>query len=70
MERNLYIKTSTVSETYTASGSLNSDSAANAALAESNLNIDWTVNQYIIAAFQNAAVGNSTVMSSLIIQKY
>jgi len=70
MERNLYIKSSTVSETYTASGSLNSDSAANAALAESNLNIDWTINQYIIAAFKNAAVGDSTVMSSLIIQKF
>jgi len=70
MERNLYIKSSTVSETYIASGSLNSDSAANAALANSNLNIDWTVNQYIINAFQNAAVGDSTVMSSLIIQKF
>ena len=70
MERSLYIKSTTNSETilstFTASGSEPGVFATN----QSNLNINWAVNQYIIAAFQNAAVGNSTVMSSLIIQKY
>ncbi len=68
-ERNLYIKSTTVSETIDVTTSISSDANVSSANANSNLNIDWTVNQYIIAAFQNAAVGNSTVMSSLIIQK-
>lgn len=70
MERTLYIKSSTNTETINSSNSVSGSEAAAFAFASSNLNIDWTVNQYIIAAFQNAAVGNSTVMSSLIIQKY
>ncbi|CAB4204267.1 hypothetical protein UFOVP1393_40 [uncultured Caudovirales phage] len=70
MERNLYIKSSTISETVDSSTSVSSDNPAVSTSANSNLNIDWSVNQYIISAFQNAAVGNSTVMSSLIIQKY
>ena len=69
-ERNLYIKSTTVSETIDVTTSISSDANVSSASANSNLNINWTVNQYIIAAFQNAAVGNSTVMSSLIIQKY
>ena len=68
-ERNLYIKSTTVSETIDVTTSISSDANVSSANANSNLNINWTVNQYIIAAFQNAAVGNSTVMSSLIIQK-
>lgn len=70
MERNLYIKSTTISETINVSTNINSDNAAASIVANANLNIDWTVNQYIIAAFQNSAVGDSTVMSSLIIQKY
>ena len=70
IERSLYIKSATNSETilsnFTASGSEPGVFATN----QSNLNINWAVNQYIIGAFQNAAVGNSTVMSSLIIQKF
>lgn len=69
-ERNLYIKSTTISETIDVTTSISSDANVSSAAANSNLNIDWTVNQYIIAAFQNAAVGNSTVMSSLIIQKF
>ena len=69
-ERNLYIKSTTVSETVDVTNTISSDANVISANANSNLNIDWGVNQYIIAAFQNAAVGNSTVMSSLIIQKY
>jgi hypothetical protein len=70
MERTLYIKSAINAETINSSNSISGSEAAAFAFASSNLNIDWTVNQYIIAAFQNAAVGNSTVMSSLIIQKF
>jgi len=70
MERNLYIKSTTVSETIDATTSVSGDGVAVSTSVNSNLNINWGVNQYIIAAFQNAAVGNSTVMSSLIIQKF
>jgi len=70
MERSLYIKSATNSETLLAASSSSGSEAITSALGASNLNINWTVNQYVIAAFQNAAVGNSTVMSSLIIQKY
>ena len=69
MERNLYIKSSTVSETYNSSASLNSDAASNAPSANSDLNINWTVDQYIIHAFSLAAVGNSVVSSGLIVTK-
>jgi hypothetical protein len=69
-ERNLYIKSTTISETIDVTTTISSDANVSSANANSNLNINWGVNQYIIAAFQNAAVGNSTVMSSLIIQKY
>ncbi|MCE2706947.1 MAG: hypothetical protein LW807_07715, partial [Proteobacteria bacterium] len=69
MERNLYIKSSTVSETVDTSTSVSGDSVAVQPVANSNLNIDWTVNQYIIHAFANAATGNSTVSSGLIVQK-
>lgn len=70
MERSLYIKSATNSETLLAASSSSGSEAITSALGASNLNINWTVNQYVIAAFQNAAVGNSTVMSSLIIQKF
>jgi hypothetical protein len=69
MERSIYIKSNTISETINTVTSSGSE-VGTGANGISNLNIDWTVNQYIIAAFKNAAVGDSTVMSSLIIQKY
>lgn len=70
MERSLYIKSSTNSETINSSGGAAGSEVAAGTNGSSSLNINWTTNQYIIAAFQNAAVGNSTVMSSLIIQKF
>jgi hypothetical protein len=70
MERNLYIKSATISETSNTANSSNSDEATTTTGARQTFNIDWSVNQYIIAAFQNAAVGESTIMSSLIIQKF
>jgi hypothetical protein len=70
MERSLYIKSTTVSETINNTTSPSGSEVGSVVNGNLNLNIDWSVNQYIIAAFQNAAVGNSTVMSSLIIQKF
>ena len=70
MERSLYIKSVTNSETFNATISASGSEAVAGLNGSSSLNINWSVNQYVIAAFQNAAVGNSTVMSSLIIQKY
>jgi len=69
MERNLHIKSTTISETLNVSTTASNDLGLQTS-DRANLNIDWGVNQYIISAFQNAAVGDSTVMSSLIIQKY
>ena len=69
MEKSIYIKSTTISETINTVSSSGSEVGVGTN-GISNLNIDWTVNQYIIAAFQNAAVGQSTVMSSLIIQKF
>ena len=70
MERTLYIKSSTNSETLGSSVNSATSILVTSSSIQSNLNINWGVNQYIIAAFQNAAVGNSTVMSSLILQKF
>ena len=70
MERSLYIKSATNSETFNATASAAGSEVVTGINGASSLNINWAVNQYVIAAFQNAAVGNSTVMSSLIIQKY
>jgi hypothetical protein len=69
MERNLFIKSSTVSETYDVSGSLSSDNPVVAANDKADLNINWTVDQYIIHAFSLAAVGNSFVSSGIIVTK-
>ena len=69
MERSLYIKSSTNTEGISTASSSGSEVAQGITGALS-ANINWAVNQYIITAFQNAAVGDSTVMSSLIIQKY
>ncbi len=70
MDRNLYIKSTITTETCSNALSANSDEGVSLVVSKQNLNIDWSVNQYIIAAFQNAGTGESTIMSSLIIQKY
>jgi hypothetical protein len=70
MERSLYIKSTTNSETFNATAGAAGSEVTTGTSGASSLNINWAVNQHVIAAFQNAAVGNSTVMSSLIIQKY
>lgn len=69
MERNLFIKSSTVSETYDVSGSASGDNPAVLANDKADLNINWTVDQYVIHAFSLAAVGNSFVSSGIIVTK-
>lgn len=70
--RNLYIKSATESETLLATASASSsDTNASAALGTSisSLNINWTSDVYIIQAFANAAVGDSTASRGLIITR-
>lgn len=70
MERNLYIKSTITTETLPFTISSNNDSGTAILTSGQNININWGVNQYIISAFQNAITSESTIMSSLIIQKY
>jgi hypothetical protein len=62
IDRAAIVKSSTVTQTVQANASVQSDAViGNATLTNSN--IDWAVNQYIIFAIQNAAIGDSTVLS-------
>jgi hypothetical protein len=69
--RGFFVKSSTDSETSnSALGIASSDAATGgAATTVSNFNIDWTSNVYIIQAFANAAVGNSTTSNGIIIKR-
>jgi len=69
MERSLYIK-STINTEGISTASSSGSEVGTGTTGVLNTNINWAANVYIIAAFQNAAVGDSTVMSSLIIQKF
>lgn len=72
LQRNLFIKSATDTETSSSSLNLSSSDVANggAVTSMSSLNIDWTVDQYIIQAFANAAVGNNTTSRGLIINRF
>ena len=62
VDRTAIVKSATITQTAQANASIPSDATVgNATLTNSN--IDWTVNQYIIFAIQNAAAGDSTVLS-------
>jgi hypothetical protein len=61
-ERQVLIKSATVTQSVNAASSLFSD-LGNFNGLQTNSNIDWTVNQYIIFAIQNAAIGDSTIIS-------
>lgn len=61
-ERQVLIKSATVTQSINAASSLFSD-LGNFNGVQTNSNIDWTVNQYIIFAIQNAAIGDSTIIS-------
>lgn len=63
IDKSAAIKSSTVTQTQTATNSALYQDPQTATTALTNSNIDWTVNQYIIFAIQNGAAGDSTVMS-------
>jgi hypothetical protein len=69
MQRQLWVRSSTESETINSSTSVSaSDPAASTAnVAWTILNIDWTANVYIIQAFANAANGDSTTSRGMVI---
>jgi hypothetical protein len=62
IDRTAIVKSATNTQTAQANASIISDAVVGAATL-TNSNIDWTVNQYIIFAIQNAAAGDSTVLS-------
>lgn len=70
MQRDLYIKSTTNSETLDTSTTSSGSESSIQTTGVSSLNIDWTVDQYIIHAFQPAASGNSTYSSGLIITRF
>jgi hypothetical protein len=61
-ERQVLIKSLTVTQSINAASNLFSD-LGNFNGVQTNSNIDWTVNQYIIFAIQNAVITDSTVIS-------
>ena len=62
IDKNIIIKSATITQTAPAASNLLADPTY-AIPTLTNSNIDWTVDQYIIFAIQNANVGDSTVMS-------
>jgi hypothetical protein len=69
MVRSLFVKSVSDSESANTTVSLTtSEAAATSGLTMASLNIDWTSNVYIIQAFQNAAVGNSTTSRGMMIK--
>ena len=62
IDKNIIIKSATITQTAPAASNLLADPTY-AIPPLTNSNIDWTVDQYIIFAIQNANVGDSTVMS-------
>lgn len=67
IDRNAIVKTATNTQTVQANASIQTDAVVgNAALTNSN--IDWTVNQFLIFSIQNAANGDSTVLSYIEIE--
>lgn len=69
MQRQLWVRSSTESETINSSTSISQSdpSAATSNVAWAILNIDWTANVYIIQAFANAANGDSTTSRGMAI---
>jgi hypothetical protein len=67
-ERQVLVKSATVTQTINAASNLFSD-LGNFNGVQTNSNIDWTVNQYIIFAIQNAVITDSTVISYFQIKK-
>ena len=68
IDRSAIIKSSTITQTANAASSILLD-ASSLQGALTNSNINWSINQYIIFAIQNASAGDSTVLSYFQIQK-
>jgi len=62
IDRSAIVKSAIVTQTAQANASIPSDAAVGTA-SLTNSNIDWTVNQYIIFAIQNASIADATVLS-------
>jgi hypothetical protein len=62
IDRSAIVKSAIVTQTAQANASIPTDAAVGTA-SLTNSNIDWTVNQYIIFALQNASIADSTVLS-------
>ena len=67
-ERQVLIKSATVTQSINAASNLFSD-LGNFNGVQTNSNINWAVDQYIIFAIQNAAIGDSTIISYFQITK-
>jgi hypothetical protein len=62
IDRTAIVKTATNTQTVQANGTIQSDAVIGTSTL-TNSNIDWAQNQYIIFAIQNAAAGDSTILS-------
>ena len=62
IDRSAIVKSAIVTQTAQANASIPTDAAVGTA-SLTNSNIDWTVNQYIIFALQNASIADSTTLS-------
>lgn len=71
LQRNLFIRASNDSETIDSTFSVSTDvGLISTSTVVSNLNIDWTQNVYIIQAYKNAAVGDSTTSRGIVITRF
>ena len=68
--RNLFVKSTTVTETIAASFNSGNDNSTASIATIGSLNIDWTADVYIIQAFQNAAGGDSTTSRGITIKRF
>lgn len=68
IDRNALIKTATNTQTVQANASVQNDAVVGNA-TQTNSNINWTIDQYIIFAIQNGSAADSSVLSYFQIQK-
>jgi hypothetical protein len=68
-KRDGVIKSSTVTEFSPAATAGSSDDGAYSVVV-SNLNINWSVDQYLHLSLQNASAADTTIISYLMVDKY
>jgi hypothetical protein len=68
MERRIAIKSNTVTQTFSSITSAFTDISVTT-VAETNSNIDWSVDQYFIFALQNGSASDTTVSANYSIEK-